>query len=43
MLKAQCERFGYRFIDTGTGEDRIRFLDAIYQEIAAYTSGGSHE
>jgi len=32
-LKADCAKYGYRFINTGVGEDRSVFLDSLYEEI----------
>ena len=35
ILKEQCEKYGYRFIDTGAGEERDIILSALYEEIIA--------
>jgi Ser/Thr protein kinase RdoA (MazF antagonist) len=32
-LKQQCEKYGYRFINTGVGGDRSVILDLLYEEI----------
>jgi len=32
-LKNQCEKHGYRFINTGVGEERIAVLNLMYDEI----------
>ena len=33
LLKKQCGKYGYRFVNTGAGEERNIVLDALYNEI----------
>jgi hypothetical protein len=33
ILKKQCEKYNYRFVNTGVGEDRDIILNALYGEI----------
>jgi len=33
ILKQQCEKYGYRFVNTGVGKDRSVALDSLYDEI----------
>ena len=32
-LKADCEKYGYRYINTGVGPERSVALNALYDEI----------
>jgi predicted kinase len=34
-LKNQCEKYGYRFIDTGVGKERDIILNSLYEKITA--------
>ena len=33
ILKEQCEKYGYRLVNTGAGKERSVILDSIYKEI----------
>jgi len=43
VLKEQCEKYSYRFVNTGVGEERDVVLDSLYEEIIKKTEGTGNE